>query len=99
MKYTALYLLTHSYSCTEQQETSLHSILFIHYSKELSEAGYSFENEFEEAVSFLHENGILLHYDDSSLLNDLYFVDPQWLCRMLAKIITIRPKNPYSSNG
>ena len=49
--------------------------------------------------SFLHENGILLHYDDSSSLSDLYFVDPQWLCKMLAKIITIRHRNPYYNKG
>ena len=33
--------------------------------------------------------GVLLHYDDVSL-QDLYFLDPQWLCDILANIVTIR---------
>lgn len=65
----------------------------------MAEAGLSFEDEFEEVGSFLHENGILLHYDDISSLNDLYFIDPQWLCKMVSKIITIRLKNPYTNKG
>lgn len=66
---------------------------------ELNNAGYDFEEDFEQASSFLHENGILLHFDDSSLLNDLYFIDPQWLCKMVAKIITVGYINPYFCKG
>ena len=44
----------------------------------------------DEATNFLHENGILLHYDDGSVLSDIYFLDPQWLCSNLAKVVTIR---------
>ena len=43
-------------------------------------------------------SGILLHYEDNQL-SDLYFIDPQWLCTMLAKVITIQEKNPYQKNG
>ena len=47
--------------------------------------------EVEQAVQFLHECGILLHYDDiQSNLSDLYFLDPQWLCSMMAKVITMK---------
>lgn len=47
--------------------------------------------EVEQAVQFLHECGILLHYDDiQSNLSDLYFLDPQWLCSMMAKVITVK---------
>ena len=43
----------------------------------------------QQATSFLHDNGVLLHYDDATL-RDLYFLDPQWLCDMLSHVVTIR---------
>jgi len=49
-------------------------------------------------VRFLHDNGTLLHYEDP-LLSDFYFVDPQWLCDMLAHIITVREINPFVREG
>ena len=30
----------------------------------------------KQATKFLHENGLMLHYDDATL-RDLYFLDPQ----------------------
>ncbi|MFH4976292.1 hypothetical protein AB6A40_003001 [Gnathostoma spinigerum] len=54
--------------------------------------------EFNHACSFLHENGVLLHYEDVNL-RDLYFLDPQWLCDVLAHVITIREINPFARNG
>ena len=49
-----------------------------------------------QAVRFLHEAGILLHYEEAALqLSDLYFVNPEWLCRMMAQVITVREINPY----
>ncbi|XP_047741419.1 leucine-rich repeat serine/threonine-protein kinase 1, partial [Hyalella azteca] len=54
--------------------------------------------ELNQATSFLHENGVLLHYDDATL-KELYFLDPQWLCDMLAHVVTIREINPFAKNG
>ena len=73
--------------------------LYLCYRRELKETEYSFEDDFEQLTSFLHENGILLHYDDGTKLNDLFFIDPQWLCKMAAKIITLRLMNPYYNKG
>ena len=42
--------------------------------------------------------GILLHFDGPAL-EDLYFIDPQWLCDMLAHVVTIRDVNPFIKNG
>ncbi len=42
--------------------------------------------------------GILLHYDDPAL-SDVYFIDPQWLCSMLACVVTIHEKNSFQKNG
>lgn len=41
---------------------------------------------------------MLLHYDDATL-KDLYFLDPQWLCDMLAHVVTIREINPFARTG
>uniref|UniRef100_A0A915PJA2 non-specific serine/threonine protein kinase n=1 Tax=Setaria digitata TaxID=48799 RepID=A0A915PJA2_9BILA len=54
--------------------------------------------EFNHACSFLHENGVMLHYEDVTL-RELYFLDPQWLCDILAHVITIREINPFARNG
>ncbi|CAH1285512.1 unnamed protein product [Diabrotica balteata] len=55
-------------------------------------------SELHQATLFLHENGFLLHYDDATL-KDLYFLDPQWLCDMLAHVVTIREINPFARTG
>lgn len=54
--------------------------------------------ELQQAVLFLHENGVLLHYNDSTL-RDFFFLDPQWLCDMLAQVVTIKEINPFVKNG
>ena len=54
--------------------------------------------ELSQATKFLHENGVLLHYEDATL-RDLFFLDPQWLCDMLSHVVTIREINPFAKNG
>ncbi|KAG4071917.1 hypothetical protein HA402_006078 [Bradysia odoriphaga] len=54
--------------------------------------------ELHQATMFLHDNGVILHYDDATL-RDLYFLDPQWLCDVLAHVVTIREINPFARNG
>ncbi|XP_072941247.1 leucine-rich repeat serine/threonine-protein kinase 1 [Epargyreus clarus] len=54
--------------------------------------------ELQQATMFLHENGVLLHYDDATL-KELYFVRPQWLCDLLAHVVTVREINPFATNG
>ena len=56
------------------------------------------EAELSQATKFLHENGLMLHYDDATL-RDLYFLDPQWLCDVLSHVVTIREINPFAKNG
>ncbi|XP_059045025.1 leucine-rich repeat serine/threonine-protein kinase 1 [Achroia grisella] len=54
--------------------------------------------ELHQATMFLHENGVVLHYDDATL-KELYFVRPQWLCDVLAHVVTVREINPFANNG
>lgn len=54
--------------------------------------------EMNQATMFLHDNGVILHYDDATL-RDFYFLDPQWLCDMLAHVVTVREINPFAPTG
>ena len=58
----------------------------------------NYNSELQQATRFLHENGVLLHYEDSNL-RELYFLDPQWLCDILSHVVTIREINPHVKNG
>jgi hypothetical protein len=47
------------------------------------------DSEILQATQFLHEYGVIVHYNDSEL-RDLYFVDPQWLFSLLSNVLTTR---------
>lgn len=52
------------------------------------------------AASFLHDNGVLLHYNDHLRgLNNLYFIDPIWLADMLAEVVTVPERQSFVHNG
>ncbi|XP_067017125.1 leucine-rich repeat serine/threonine-protein kinase 1-like isoform X3 [Acropora muricata] len=56
--------------------------------------------ELKLATRFLHENGIVLHYNDQLRgLNHLYFIDPCWVCDLIATLITVRERNPFIIDG
>ena len=55
-------------------------------------------SELNQATQFLHDNGVLLHYDDVNL-QDVYFLDPQWLCDILANVVSIREINRMARAG
>jgi len=48
-------------------------------------------SEVQQALKFLHESGVLLHFNDlQTKLSELYFLDPEWLCSLMAQIITLK---------
>ena len=58
------------------------------------------DEELKTATLFLTDVGTLLHYDDRSHnLHEIYFIDPRWLCDMMAKVVTIKERNPFVKNG
>ena len=51
--------------------------------------------DLDQAIQFLHDSGFLLHYNDTySKLSEMYFLNPEWLCQLMGKVITIPEINP-----
>ena len=58
------------------------------------------EEEIHDATIFLHDMGTLLHFDDrKNNLDNLYFINPQWLFKVISSVVTIKEKNPFVKHG
>ncbi|GAB6033061.1 hypothetical protein CHUAL_012677 [Chamberlinius hualienensis] len=79
-------------------QSEQYRMLVMHEMQERFHLGFRDLAELHQATAFLHENGVLLHYEDATL-KDLYFLDPQWLCDVLAHVVTIREINPFAKSG
>ena len=78
----------------------MHAPEFREMISNLNLSDISSDEEVKTATLFLHEVGSLLHYDDrKNNLDDLYFVDPRWLCDMMSTVVTIEERNPFIKNG
>ena len=49
------------------------------------------DQEMLTLLNFLHDQRILIHFDDTDLLNKLVVLDPQWLVDVFKKVITVKP--------
>ena len=49
-------------------------------------------------MCFVSCSGVMLHYDTPAL-SHLFFVDPQWLCDMLAHVVTVPEVNNFIVRG
>ena len=47
--------------------------------------------QFDTLLDFLHDQRILIHFDDTPELSRLVVLDPQWLIDVFKKVITIKP--------
>ena len=58
------------------------------------------DDELHKVTHFLHEAGLLLHYDDQKYsLDDLYFVDPCWLCDLISTFLAVAKQNSCVKRG
>ena len=49
------------------------------------------DDQFQTLLNFLHDQRILIHFDDTPELNKLVVLDPQWLVDIFSSVITIKP--------
>jgi len=49
------------------------------------------DEEISTLLNFLHDQRMLIHFDDSPELNNLVVLDPQWLIDVFKKVITVKP--------
>ncbi|KAL9963892.1 hypothetical protein ACROYT_G027447 [Oculina patagonica] len=49
------------------------------------------EKQFHALLNFLHDQRVLIHFDDTPELNRLVVLDPQWLIDVFKEVITVRP--------
>ena len=81
-------------------EPIMHSEEFKTMVHQMNLLGIQDDEELKTATLFLTDVGTLLHYDDRSHnLHELYFIDPRWLCDMMAKVVTVKERSPFVRNG
>ena len=49
------------------------------------------DEEISTLLNFLHDQRMLIHFDDSPELNNFVVLDPQWLIDVFKKVITVKP--------
>ena len=49
------------------------------------------DEEILTLLNFLHDQRMLIHFDDNPELNNLVVLDPQWLIDVFKKVITVKP--------
>ena len=49
------------------------------------------DKQFETLLDFLHDQRVVIHFDDTPELSRFLVLDPQWLIDVFKKVITIKP--------
>ena len=83
-----------------KHEPIMHTAEFKKMVEDLHLVDIQDNDELHTVTCFLHDIGALLHYDDRKHnLDDLYFVDPCWLCDLMSTVVTIKERNPFVKQG
>ena len=83
-----------------KHEPIMHTAEFQKMVRDLNLVDLQDDDELRTVTRFLHEVGSLLHYEDRKHnLDDLYFVDPRWLCDLMSTVVTVKERNPYVKKG
>ena len=56
------------------------------------------DQEFVTVLDFLHDQRVLIHFDDTVELNELVVLDPQWLIDVFRRVITV-PRYDQQERG
>ena len=76
----------------------LHTTEFKELIQSLGQPCLHSNDEFRAVKLFLRSVGSLLHFDEPRHnLNNLYFVKPQWLCKLISTVLTL--ENEYLKDG
>ena len=69
--------------------------IFLEQAKEIAweVCNVSDDEEFRTLLNFLHDQRVLIHFDDTPELNKMVVLDTQWLINVFKEVITIRPFN------
>lgn len=82
------------------QEPIIHEEEFRSMVYAMNLTGTQADEEVKAATLFLTDIGSLLHYSNCQHnLRELYFIDPQWLCDLMSRIVTVKERNPYINDG
>ena len=67
--------------------------IFLEEAKEIAGklCNVSEDEEFRTLLNFLHDQRVLIHFDDTPELNKMVVLDAQWLINVFKEVITIRP--------
>ena len=66
--------------------------IFLEKAKDIaSDCGIKEDLEIKTLMDYLHDLRILIHFDDTSDLNEMVILDPQWLIDVFKKVITVQP--------
>ena len=78
-----------------KHEPIMHTAEFMKIVADLHLVDIQDNDELHTVTCFLHDIGALLHYDDHKCnLDNLYFIDPYWLCDFMSTIVTVKEWNP-----
>ena len=55
------------------------------------------DQEFHTLLNFLHDQRILVHFDDTPALSNFVVLDPQWLVDVFKTVITVKPYDQEES--
>ena len=70
-----------------------HKCISLERAKKIASEGCKIygDQEFLTLLNFFHDQRILIHFDDTPVLNNLVVLDPQWLINVFKKVITVKP--------
>ena len=57
----------------------------------LEECRIDDDEQFVTMLNFLHDQRIIIHFDDSPKMRNMVILDPQWLIDLFRKVITVKP--------